>query len=89
MTGNSYVYPSNYKLIFNLWKHFTNRRQKQFLLLLCFCLPLFSQENIKNEKITVLINKFPPLVIQEQDKYMGFDIDLWNEICCAVGVISN
>jgi len=55
-------------------------RMKPFLLLLCFCLPLSAQEQVKSEKLTVLIKKFPPLVIQEEGKYKGFDIDLWKEI---------
>ena len=38
MTANPYIYPSTYKLIINLWKHFTIRRQKQYLLLLILML---------------------------------------------------
>ena len=32
------------------------------------------------EKIKVLVNDFSPLVIVENGKYKGFDIDLWEEI---------
>ena len=44
-------------------------------LLICLISALGAQE-----KIIVLANKFPPLVIQENNKLKGFDIDLLNEI---------
>ena len=47
--------------------------------MLLVCLPLFGQD-VATDKITVLINEFPPLVIREQEAFKGFDVDLWNKI---------
>lgn len=55
--------------------------KKLIIILACLLSGLGAQE-----KITVLVNDFPPLVIEDNGKFKGFDIDLWNEISKRINV---
>ncbi len=54
------------------------------LIILLFCLIGSSTE--AQEKLRVLVNDFPPLVIEENGRFEGFDIDLWYEIAKRIHV---